>query len=149
MIEPNTHNIVILLISVLRPIPKPALIPTFNTLPTRIRLDKFVSCTADQFAKVLLPEAPKWFELGQCLGISNRQLKKIQRTLGNNDRRCLTELHDSFTRKGNPITWKRIATALRRLGNNTLADFVHSSYILRAIQRDSSDKDNTTSTGIL
>ena len=114
--------------------PTLALIPS---LPT-IRPDKSVSCTAEQFTEVLLPEAPKWFELGQCLGISNRQLKKIRRTLGNNDRRCLTELHNSFTKKGNPITWKRIATALRRLDNHTLAD-----YILPAIHRDSSDKDTT------
>ena len=46
---------------------------------------------------------------------------------------CLIKLHDCLVKKGNPaLTWEAIATALKRLGNNTLADSIHSNYILPA-----------------
>ncbi len=119
-----------------------------STLP-KTRAGKFVPPTANQFTKILLPEASKWFELGQYLAVAAIDLKQIRQKCGNNDQKCLTELHSILKRKGK-LAWEGIAVALRKLGNNALADSIHHSNhcTLPAIHHASASNDKTT-TGIL
>ncbi len=108
-------------------------------------MDVTCSPTADRFSEVLSQEGPKWFDIGIYMGASTAELKQIQDIYGTNGVvRCLVELHDCLVKKGKPLTWDAIATALRRLGNNTLADSIHSKYIQPAIRCAFSNEDNTT-----
>ena len=110
-----------------------------------------LECTAvsvDHFAEVLLEEGTKWFDIGIFLGATTAELKEIHQNYSTNGaRRCLIELHDCLARKENTLSWDAIATALRRLGNNALADSIHSNYIRPAtIHRASSEEDTQDST---
>ena len=103
------------------------------------------SPNVDRFAEVLLEEGTKWFDIGIFLGATTAELKEIQQNYSTNGVvRCLIELHDCLARKENPLTWEATSTALRRLGNNALADSIHSNYIRPPIHRASSEKDSTT-----
>ena len=103
------------------------------------------SPNVDHFAEVLLEEGTKWFDIGIFLGATTAELKEIQQNYSTNGVvRCLIELHDCLARKENSLTWEAISTALRRLGNNALADSIHSNYIRPAILRASSEEDSTT-----
>ena len=108
-----------------------------------------VSPTPDLFSEVLSQEGQKWFDIGVYLGASIADLKGIQHNYSTHGVvRCLIELHDCLAKKENPLTWEGIATALRRLDNNALAESIHSN-ILPAIQRASSNEtDSTTSTTV-
>ena len=101
------------------------------------------TCSADQFAEVLSPEGLKWFDVGIFLGASTDELKEIQHNYSTNGVvRCLIELHYCLVRKARErLAWDNIVIALRRLGNNALADSIHSNYILPAVDDASSDKD--------
>ena len=97
----------------------------------------FSSPSVDEFAEVLLPEL-EWYGLGKvriagnCLAFHSH---------GN--RRCLIELYGCLEKKGKPLSWEIIATALRRMGNNRLADDIHSNHILPSI-RHMSNKEVST-----
>ena len=102
------------------------------------------TCSVDQFAEVLSPEGLKWFDVGIFLGASTAELKEIQHNYSTNGVvRCLIELHYCLVKKARErLAWDNIVIALRRLGNNALADSIHSSYILPAVDDASSDKDS-------
>ena len=101
-------------------------------------------CSADLFSEVLSQEGPKWFDIGIYLGASTAELKDIQHNYNTNGVvRCLIELHDCLVKKTKPLTWEHVAHALRRLGNNALADTIHSKYIISAINRASSGESST------
>ena len=101
-------------------------------------------CSADLFSEVLSQEGPKWFDIGIYLGASTAELKDIQHNYNTNGVvRCLIELHDCLVKKTKPLTWENVANALRRLGNNALADTIHSKYIIPAINRASSGEGST------
>ena len=103
--------------------------------------------TPDLFSEVLSQEGQKWFDIGVYLGASIADLKGIQHNYSTHGVvRCLIELHDCLAKKEKPLTWEGIATALRRLDNHSLAESIHSKYILPAIHRASSNEDSTTST---
>ncbi len=100
--------------------------------------------SADVFSEVLSQEGSKWFDIGVYLGASTADLKEIRQNYNTHGLvTCLIEVHECLTRKG-LLSWERIATALRRLGNNTLADSIHSSYILPTIRLASSSEDSST-----
>ena len=91
------------------------------------------SPTVDQFAEVLLPEGNSWFDMGVFLGASAAEMEVIRQNHATNGVvTCLIKLHECLVKKGKPLTWEAIATALKRLGNNTLAVSIHSNYILPA-----------------
>ena len=105
------------------------------------------SSTVDQFAEVLRHEGTNWFDIGVFLGASAAEMEVIRQNHATNGVvTCLIKVHDCLVKKGNPLTWEAIATALRRLGNHRLADSIHSKYILPTIRRASSNEDSTTST---
>ncbi len=105
--------------------------------------------TADEFVKVLKPFGTHWFDIGVYLGASTEKLKEIRKVYTSDGVvTCLAELHDCLEKKGK-LTWESIATALRELDNNALAESIYSNYILPAIQHDtSSNEDSTTSTTV-
>ena len=106
------------------------------------------SPTVDQFVKVLKPFGTHWFDIGIYLGASTEKLKEIDQNHSTNGVvRYLAELHDCLAKKGK-LTWESVATVLRELDNNTLADSISSNYILPAIRRASSNEDSTTSTTV-
>ena len=89
--------------------------------------------TADLFSEVLSQDGSKWFEIGVYLGASVTEMEIIKHNHASNGVvMCLIELHECLVRKGKPLTWEATASALRRLGNNILADSIHSNYILPA-----------------
>ena len=89
--------------------------------------------TADLFVEVLSQDCPHWFDIGVYLGASITDLREIRKNYTTHGIiTCLAELHECLVKKGKPLTWEAIATALRRLGNHRLADSIHSDYILPA-----------------
>ena len=106
--------------------------------------------TADLFSEVLSQDGPNWFDIGVYLGASITDLREIQQNYAiNGVVTCLIELHDCLVKKGNPLTWEAIATALRRLDNHTLADSIHSKYILPTIRHASSNEDSRRVTNVI
>ena len=104
------------------------------------------SPSADLFAEVLSQEGSNWFDIGVYLGASTVDLKEIRQNYSTYGVvTCLIELHDCLARKGKS-SWEDIATALKRLGNNALADSIHANYILPAINCASSDKNDSGTT---
>ena len=105
--------------------------------------------TADLFSEVLSQDGSNWFDIGVYLGASATDMEVIRQSHATNGVvTCLIKVHDCLVKKGKPLTWEAIATALRRLGNHRLADSIHSDYILPAIRRASSNEDSTTSTTV-
>ena len=98
--------------------------------------------SADQFAEVLSQES-RWCDLGVFFKVPKAELKRIEQNHSNDSLRCLIELHDCLEKKGKPFSWEIIATALRRMGNNSLADDIHSKHILPFIRQVSSEEVNT------
>ncbi len=90
------------------------------------------SPTIDQFAEILLQEeGATWSDIGVFLGASAAEIRGIRQNYATHGAAtCLIELHECLAKKGKSLTWEAIATALRRLGNNRLADSIHSKYIL-------------------
>ena len=85
------------------------------------------SVKAVDFVKVLSQET-RWFLLGVHLDIPPNKLKEIEKNHGNDLSRCLIELHE-FLEKKNALTWEAIASALKGINNNTLADKILTEYI--------------------
>ena len=107
-----------------------------------------VSPTPDLFSEILSKAGSNWFDIGVYLEASTANLEYIQQNYGTHGVvRCLIEVHKCLVMKGK-LTWESIATALRRLDNHALAEFIHSNYILPAIRRASSNEDGTTSTTV-
>ena len=100
------------------------------------------SPSGDQFAEVLLQES-RWYDLGYFLDAPTAELKRIEQNYITDSLRCLIELYSCLKKKGKPLTWEIIATALRRMGNNSLADNIHSNHILPYICRESSKEVST------
>ena len=104
---------------------------------------------ADLFVEVLSQDGPNWFDIGVYLGASITDLREIRKNYTTHGIiTCLAELHECLVKKEKLLTWKAIATALRRLGNHRLAESIHSKYILPAIRRASSNEDSATSTTV-
>ena len=111
----------------------------------KLGIIRMATPTADLFVEVVSQDGPNWFDIGVYLGTSITDLREIRKNYTTHGIiTCLAELHDCLVKKGKPLTWEAIATALRRLGNHRLADSIHSKYILPAIRHASSNKDSTT-----
>ena len=105
--------------------------------------------TADLFSEVLSQDGPNWFDIGVYLGASAAEIREIRQNHATNGVvTCLIKLHECLVKKGKPLSWEAIATALRRLGNHRLADSIHSDYILPATihnaTRSNTEQDSST-----
>ena len=101
------------------------------------------SPSVDEFAEVLLQEL-EWYDLGVFLKVPKHELQEIvQNFAPHGNRRCLIELYGCLEKKGKPLSWEIIATALRRMGNNRLADDIHSNHILPSIRHKSNKEVST------
>ena len=94
--------------------------------------DSVPSPSAALFAEVLSREAD-WFTLGTFLGVPRHDLDNIARNCRDETvLRRLIEIHKCL-QKSSPSslcsTWEHIASCLRRMDNNKLADEIHSHYI--------------------
>ncbi len=83
----------------------------------------------DQFAEVL-SKGPDWYSLGVFLGAPHNELN----TIGENYNkisvtRCLIEVYQCLERLGKVLSWDFIASRLRALENNALAEHIDSTYI--------------------
>ena len=108
-----------------------------------------VTPTVDLFAEVLTQAGTSWFEIGVFLGASTTEMEVIRQNHATNGVvTCLIKLHECLVKKGKPLTWEAIATALKRLGDHRLADSIHSNYILPAIRRASSNEDSRGITNV-
>ena len=101
-----------------------------------------LSPSVAQFAEVLSQES-SWYTLGIFLEAPTVELKRIEEIYRTDSMRCLIELYGCLERKGKPLSWEIIATVLRRMGNNSLADDIHSKFILPYIRRVSNEEVST------
>ena len=105
-------------------------------------MDSVSQPSGDQFAEVLSQES-RWYDLGYFLEAPTTELKRIEQNHRDDGLRCLIELYGCLEKKGKPLSWEIIATALRRMGNNSLADYIHSNHILPSIRCNSGKEVST------
>ena len=121
--------------------------PLFTEAEMAVSSRSYVSPspTVDQFAEVLTQAGTNWFDIGVFLGASDAEIEVIRQNYATNGVvTCLIKLHECLVKKGKPLTWEAIATALRRLDNNRLADSIHSNYILPATIHNATEQDSST-----
>ncbi len=82
--------------------------------------------TADKFAEVLQKE-PRWFSLGEFIGTPRHVLDSINMNYGttHGPLRCLLEVHNCLKQRDKLPNWGTIADALRRMGNDKLANTIY------------------------
>ncbi len=83
----------------------------------------------DQFAKVLYKE-PDWYSFGVFLGAPSHELDTIGENYSKiSVTRCLIEVYKCLEKLGKAPSWDFIASNLREMGNNLLAERIDSTYI--------------------
>ena len=83
----------------------------------------------DQFAKVLSKEQD-WYSLGVFLGVPSHEINTIKYEYSRiSVTRCLVEVYQCLERLGKAPSWDSIASNLRAIGNNALAEHIDSTYI--------------------
>ena len=90
--------------------------------------------TITEFASVLSEETG-WYIFGTFMGIPADELDNIglnYRTEG--VMRCLIEMYKCIESRGLPLSWEHIVKSLRKMDNRSLADKIHSKYILPSLR---------------
>ena len=90
--------------------------------------------TITEFASVLSEETD-WYTFGTFMGVPANELDNIglnYRTVG--VMRCLIEMYKCIESRGLPLLWEHIAESLRKMNNYSLADKIHSKYLLSSLQ---------------
>ncbi len=86
--------------------------------------------TIDQFAYALSSE-PHWDYLAIVLQLPTAKLKQLElqyRSMGT--LRCLIEVYNSLEIINKVPSWQYLSQALRKIGNNSLADEIYTNYVL-------------------
>lgn len=84
----------------------------------------------NEFTRILCKEKD-WYQLGIRLGVAKNNLDNIENQHGSKGPfRCLAEVHEYLSKMDeNTLCWERVCTVLREMGNNGLADEIHTEYI--------------------
>ena len=82
-----------------------------------------------QFAEELKNERHNWFQLGVYFGAEYGDLKTIEADNSADCEKCLYGLYEFLSSSGKLKSWKDVSSAVLSMGNNTLADLIHSKYI--------------------
>ena len=92
------------------------------------------SPTVAQFVMALSTETG-WYMLGVFMGVPTSELDAIDRNHGSDGRmRCLAEMYKYIESMSLPLSWQLIAEALKNTNNHSLAEKIHSEYILPTLQ---------------
>ena len=90
--------------------------------------------TVAQFVMALSNET-EWYMLGVFMGDPTSELDTINRNYGSDGRmRCLAEMYKCIESMSLPLSWQLIAEALKNMNNHSLAQKIHSEYILPTLQ---------------
>ena len=90
--------------------------------------------TITEFASELSEETG-WYIFGTFMGVPANELDNIglnYRTEG--IMRCLIEMYKCIESRGLPLSWEHIVESLRKMNNYSLADKIHSKYILSSLR---------------
>ena len=90
--------------------------------------------TITEFASVMSEETG-WYIFGTFMGVPANELDNIglnYRTEG--VMRCLIEMYKCIESRGLPLSWEHIVDSLRKMNNYSLADKIHSKYILSSLR---------------
>ena len=90
--------------------------------------------TITEFASVLAEETG-WYIFGTFMGVPANELDNIglnYRTEG--VMRCLIEMNKCIESRELPLSWEHIVESLRKMNNYSLADRIHSKYILSSLR---------------
>ncbi len=94
--------------------------------------------SVDEFAEFLSQE-PEWYTLGVFLGAPEEELVRIRQIRTARVITSYIEMYTVLRSRRNPLSWDYIATALKRIHRQDLADKIHEIYILPHLQRLSSE----------
>ena len=90
--------------------------------------------TVAQFVMALSNETG-WYMLGVFMGVPTSELDMIDRNYCSDGRmRCLTEMYKCIESMSLPFSWQLIADALKNINNHSLAEKIHSEYILPTLK---------------
>ena len=90
--------------------------------------------TVAQFVMALSNETG-WYMVGVFMGVPTSELDTIDRNYGSDGRmRCLAEMYKYIESMSLPLSWQLIAEALKNTNNHSLAEKIHSKYILPTLQ---------------
>ena len=86
-----------------------------------------IQFTLENLCKLLSPLADKWRELGEILSVTEDNLDEIF-TNNKTDEACLQEMLRFYLMRSDlQHDWEEVSTALRNLGEETLANKLHSN----------------------
>ena len=95
------------------------------------------SPTITEFTNVLSEETD-WYTFGTFMGVSANELDNIGLNYPG-IMRCLIEMYKCIESMGLPLSWEHIVKSLRNMKNHSLADRIHSKYIIPSYQLFTSD----------
>ena len=90
--------------------------------------------TITEFASVLSEETD-WYTFGTFMGVPANELDNVglnYRTVG--VMRCLIEMYKCIESRELPLSWEHIVESLRKMKNYSLADRIHSKYLLSSLR---------------
>ena len=83
----------------------------------------------DQFSEILSIE-PNWYTMATFLNVPTHELDNVASDYRQEGiMRCYIEVYKCLETRGKCLTWDNIATSLRRMGNDTLAEKIHANNI--------------------
>ena len=92
------------------------------------------SPTITDFTEVLSEETD-WYVFGTFMGVPTSELDSISRNHHTESvMRCLIEMYKCIESRGLPLSWEHIVESLRKMNNYSLADRIHSKYILPSLR---------------
>ena len=86
-------------------------------------------CTVEILVPLLLSLASKWWSLGEALSLDEDDLDMIN-TNNETDEACLQDMLEFYVEKSNSqCTWEKVATALRTISQEMLAEKIQGLHI--------------------
>lgn len=85
--------------------------------------------TADNVMEVMEDQEERWDSLGDLLGVEKRERDRIGYLYQSDPHQKMRAILDHYVRHNRRASWKQLATALKRMGLDNLADFVTANHV--------------------
>lgn len=85
--------------------------------------------TADNVMEVMEDQEERWDSLGDLLGVEKRERDRIGYLYQSDPHQKMRAILDHYVRHNRRVSWKRLATALKRMGLSNLADVVTADHV--------------------
>ena len=85
--------------------------------------------TTDNVMEVMKDQEERWDSLGDLLGVEKRERDRIGYLYQSDPHQKMRAILDHYVRHNRRASWKRLATALKRMGLDNLADFVTANHV--------------------